>query len=89
MARRDAAHVGHDRGELDAGVLERRPEPGDEARPLLDRVGAVARQVAAVALRRRRDEAGAQQPAAQQVGDLLGVLHVGLAAGDGLDVAGM
>lgn len=85
-ARRDAAYVGHDRRQLDIGVLEHRLEAVGQARALLDQVRAIARQVAQVALRRRGDEAAADQPVAQQVGNPLRVFHLRLPPRDGLNV---
>ena len=61
--------------------LMHRGTVADQARPLPG-------QVAQLADRRRRDEAGPQQAVLEQLGDPLGVLDVGLAARDLLDVAG-
>jgi hypothetical protein len=46
-------------------------------------------QVAQLADRLRRDEAGSQQTVLQQLGDPLAVGHVGLPSGDLLDVLGI
>ena len=50
LARREAAHVGDDRGELDVGVLQHRLQPVDEPCPLVNEVDAIAREVAQVTL---------------------------------------
>ena len=58
----------------------------DHLRALLDQVGALAGQIAQGPLWGRRDETGAQQPVGEQLGNPLGILHVGLAPGYVLDV---
>ncbi len=77
---RHAQHVGGDRVQLDAGVLEGLLDPLALAGVGLDEPFAVAGQVAQLADRRRRHEAAAQQPVLEQLGQPLGVSHVGLAA---------
>ena len=85
----DAPHVGHHGGQLHVGVLEHHLQPVGDASALLDQMGAIAGQVAELALLGRRDEAAPQQPVPEQVRDPLGVPHVRLPARDGLDVVGV
>jgi hypothetical protein len=85
----DPEHVGGDRRQLDIRRLQHLVQPVDLLRPLLHQRLAVAGQLAQLADRRRRDEAGPEQAVAQQVGQPLAVLDVGLAAGHGLDVLGV
>ena len=61
----------------------------DQRGPFAHEVRALAGQLAQLALRARRDEARPHQPVAQQLRQPFGVAHVGLAAGDGLDVLGV
>ena len=73
--------------QLDVGVLEHGLQPVGEPCPLVNQVDAVAREVAQVTLgRRSRNEAGAQQAMAQQIGQPLGILDIRLAARDRLGV---
>ena len=76
-------------GQLDVGVLQHLLDPVGHRGPLADQLGPLPRQVAQLADRRRRDEAGREQAVLEQLGDPLGVLDVGLAAGDLLDVLGV
>ena len=73
-------------GQLDVGPFQRLLQPVDLGRALVHQTGAVAGQLAQLALGAVRHEAGPQQPVPQQVGDPLAVLHVGLAPGHRLDV---
>ena len=86
---RDAQHVGGDAGQLDVGVLQHLLDAVGHRGPVADQLGPLPRQVAQLADRRRRDEAGREQAVLEQLGDPLGVLDVGLAAGDLLDVLGV
>jgi hypothetical protein len=78
----DAEDVGGDAVELDAGVLQRLVQPVRFALTLSDLCLAVPRQRPEPPLRLGRDEATAQQPGLHQLAEPLGVLDVGLAAGD-------
>ena len=60
-----------------------------EARTLRDEMGAVAGQVAQVALRWGGDEAAAEQAMAEQVGNPFRIFDIGYAAGHGFDVIGV
>ena len=64
-------------------------DPVGHRRPVGDQLGPLPRQVAQLADRRGRHEAGREQAVLQQLGDPLGVLDVGLAARDLLDVVGV
>jgi hypothetical protein len=88
-AGREATHIGDHCGELDIGGLQHRLPPVGESCPLAGEVNAVARQIAQVALGGGGDAAGAHEPMAQQVCQPLGVLHIGRAARDRLDVIGV
>ncbi len=83
---RDAHDVRGHVAQLDVGPFQRLLQPIDLGRSLLDQAGAVAGQFAQFPLRPVGDEAAAQQPVAQQVGQPLGVLDVGLAPRHRLDV---
>jgi len=92
LACRKPAHIGDDGSELDDGVLEHGLQSVGEPCSFVNQVETVAREVAQIAqmaLRRRWNEAGAQQPVAQQVRQPLGVLDIGLATGNRLDVIGI
>lgn len=89
LARREPAHIGDHCGELDVGVLQHRLQPIGQPCPLVDEVDTIAREVAQVTLSGRRDEARAQQPVAQQVGQPLGIFHIRLATRHRLDVVGV
>jgi hypothetical protein len=86
---RDAHDVGRDRGQLHAGVLEQLVHAVDLAGALVAERLAVAGEVPQLADRRRRHEAGTQQPVGQQLGDPDRVDGVGLASGDVLEVGGV
>jgi hypothetical protein len=73
--------------ELDPGVLEGLLDALDLTAALLDLGLAVADQVAQLALRARRHEAGLDQPVLDQLAAPLGVLDVALAAGDVANMA--
>lgn len=64
-------------------------EPLRLAATLLDQPPSVADELAQLALTAVGDVAAAEEAVAEEVGDPLGVLHIGLAPGDGLDVAGV
>src|SRR5207245_1971495 len=90
LEHRPAGHaqdVGGDGTKLDVRPLERLVEPLGLAAALLDQPSPVADELAQLALAAVRDVAAAEQAVAQQIGDPLGVLHVGLAAGDRLETA--
>ena len=76
-------------GELDVGVLQHLLDAVGHARPLPDERLAVAGQVAQLADRLGRHEAGPQQAVLEQLAIHWRVLDVGLAAGHVLDVLGV
>src|SRR5215218_3812392 len=84
-----AEHIARDVAELDVGVLEQLLQAVGLTRALPDERLAIAGQVAQLADRFRRHEAGAHQPVLEQLAEPLGVLDVGLAAGHVLDVLGV
>ena len=86
---RHPQHVRGDRVQLDPGVLEGLLDPLALGGVGLDQPFAVAGQVPQLADRRGRHEAAAQQAVLEQLGQPLGVSHVGLAARQDLDVAGV
>jgi hypothetical protein len=86
---RHAPRVRRHRRQLDDHVLQQLLDAVDLARALLDQAGAVARQLAQLADRRRRDEAAADQPVLHQVQPPRAVAHVGLPAGRRLHVGGV
>jgi len=88
-AARDAEDVGRDRAELDVGAFERLLDALHRSRALAQELGAVAHDLAQLALRAVGDEARLDEPMLQQLRDPLRVLDVGLAARDGLDVLGV
>ena len=67
-------------------VFKELQEPVALGRLALHQLAAIAQQLA---LRRRRNEALGDQPMADQIGDPLGVLHIGLAPRHVADVAGI
>jgi hypothetical protein len=79
---------GH-RGQLDLGAFQHLLQPIDLLGALLDQGRAIAREFAQLALGTVWDEAGPQEPMAQEVSDPLGVLDSGLASGHGLAVLGL
>jgi hypothetical protein len=80
--------AGH-RGQLDVGIFQHLLDPIERPRPVIDQGGPEAGQVAQRPDRRLRDEAGPDQAVLQQVQQPLAVAHVGLPAGDRLDVVGV
>ena len=86
---RDAQHVAGDAGQLDVGVLQHLVDAVDHRRPVADQFGPLPGQLAEFTDRGRRDEAGGEQAVLEQLGDPLGILDVGLAAGDGLESLGV
>lgn len=76
-------------GQLDVGVLQHLLDAVGHRRLLAGQLGALAGQVAQLALAGRRDEAGGQQPVLEQLGDPGAVGHVGLAPRHLLDVLGV
>ena len=84
-----AEQVGGDAVELDAGVLEQLVQSSGFALAVADLGFAVAGEVPQRADRLGWDQARAQQPGFGQAAQPLRVGHVGLAAGDLLDVAGV
>ena len=85
----DAEDVGGDAVELDAGVLQRLVQPVRFALTLGDLRLAIPGQRPEPTLGLGCDEAAAQQPSLHQLAEPLGVLDIGLAAGDVLDVPGV
>jgi hypothetical protein len=85
----DAEHVRGDAGELDPSVLEHLVEPVRLPLPLLDQRLAVAGQVAELADRLGRHEAGSQQPVLEQLAQPVRIGHIGLAPRHVLDLAGV
>jgi hypothetical protein len=82
----EAHDIGDHRVEFDVGLFESLLNP-------LDMAGLLARQLLAGTQQRPqlldllfRNEAGPDQPATHEIGDPHGIVHVGLAAGDILDV---
>jgi hypothetical protein len=84
-----AHHVAGDCGQLAVGALEHFVQPVHLLRPLLDQGLAVAGELAQCADGPRRDEAGLEQSVAQQIGQPLTVLHIGLMPGRRLHVLGI
>ena len=85
----DAEDVAGHAGQLDAGALQQLQHPVALRRPRLDQRPPGAHQLAQVADRRRRHEALADQPVADQLRNPLRIFHVGLAARHVLDVVGV
>ena len=81
--------VAGDAGQLDVGRLQELQEPVALGRLAFHQFAAIAQQLAQLALRRRRDEALGDQPMADQIGDPLGVLHIGLATRHVTDMPGV
>ena len=88
-ASRDAEHVAGDAGQLDVGCLQELQEPVPFARLALDELAPIAEKLAQLPQRRRRHEALGDQAVPNQIGDPLGILHVGLAARHVTDMAGV
>ena len=86
---RDPQHVAGDVAQLDVGVLQHLLDPVGHRGAVADQLGPLSRQVAELADLRRRDEAGREQAVLEQLRDPLGVLDVGLAAGDLLELVGV
>ena len=86
---RGAQHVGGDRVELDAGVLQGLLDALALGGMGLDQPLAIPGQVAQLADRGRGHEAAPQQPMLQQLCQPGSVADIGLAAGQDLDVAGV
>jgi hypothetical protein len=84
---RDAQHVGGDRAQLDAGVLQRLLDPLALGTVGLDQPLAVADKIPQLPDLRRGHEAAPQQPTLQQLSKPGRIADVGLAAGQNLDVA--
>ena len=82
----DAEDIAGDARQLDVGGLQQLEQPVALGRLALHQLAAVAQQLAQVAQRLRRHEALGDQAVADQIGDPLGILHVGLAAGHVADV---
>jgi len=85
----DPTHIRHDGRELDVRILQHCLNAVGDASALLDEMHAIACEVAPLSLRGGGDEAPTHQPMAQQLGQPLGVLDIGLASGHGLDVGGV
>ena len=83
---RHAHDVRGHRGQLDVGPFQHPLHPVDLAAAFLHHLGAVARQIAQVALRHRRDEAGLQQAMAHQFGQPARIGLIRLAPRHLLDV---
>ena len=81
--------VAGDAGQLDVGRLQELQEPVALGRLALHQLAAIAQQLAQLALRRRRNEALGNQPMADQIGDPLGILHIGLATRHVTDMPGV
>ena len=81
--------VAGDAGQLDVGRLQELQEPVALGRLALHELAAIAQQLAQLALRRRRNEALGDQPMADQIGDPLGILHIGLATRHVTDMPGV
>ena len=79
--------VAGDAGQLDVGRLQELQEPVALGRLALHQLAAIAQQLAQLALRRRRNEA--LEPMADQIGDPLGILHIGLATRHVTDMPGV
>jgi hypothetical protein len=85
----DPTHIRHDGRKLDVGILEHDLHAIGASGALFDEMDAVAREVAQLSLRGGGDEAPTHQPVAQQLGQPLGVLDIGLAPRHRLDVGGV
>ncbi len=83
---RDAKHIGDHVRQLDVGRLQQFMHAVGGFDPISDEALAMAREIAQVADRWRRNEACADKPVREKVRDPLAVLHVGLAARHRLDV---
>ena len=81
--------VAGDAGQLDVGRLQELQEPVALGRLALHQLAAIAQQLAQFALRRRRNEALGNQSMADQIGDPLGILHIGLATRHVPDMPGV
>jgi hypothetical protein len=73
-------------GEFEVGGLQQLVQPVAFGGLVLHQLAAVAQQLAQIALRLRRHEAFGDQAMADQIGDPLCILHIGLAAGHVADV---
>lgn len=86
---RDAEHVGHDTRDLDVGALEQAERAVALRCQIANERLAVADEIAQHPHLGRRHEACADKAVAHEIGDPLGVLHVGLAPGHVADVRGI
>jgi hypothetical protein len=84
-----AENVAHDARQLDVGGLQELQEPVAFGRLALDQLAAVAQQLAHLPQRPGRHEALGDQPVPNQIGDPLGILHIGLAPRHVADVPGV
>ena len=84
-----AEDVAGDARQLDVGGLQELQEPVAFGRLALHQLAAVAQQLAQLPQRRRRHEALGDQAVADQIGDPLGILHIGLATRHVADVPGV
>ncbi len=87
-AARGAADRGH-RGELEVRPLQHLGDAVQLVRALPHERRAIPHEFSQLALGTLRHEARPDQAVAQELGDPLGIAHVGLAARDRLDVAGV
>jgi hypothetical protein len=78
-----------DAGQLDVGCLQELQEPVALRRLAFHQLAAIAQQLTQLTLWRRRDEALGDQPMADQIGDPLSVLHIGLATRHVTDMPGV
>ena len=84
-----AEDVAGDARQLDVGGLQELQEPVAFGRLALHQLAAVAQQLAQLPQRLGRHEALGDQAVADQIGDPLGILHVGLAPRHVADVPGV
>jgi len=75
-----AQHIGGDAGQLDVGGLQQLLQPVALGALALHQLAPVAQQLTQGSQRLRRHEAGLDQAVTHQIGDPLGILHIGLAA---------
>ena len=81
--------IGGHRGQLDVGTFQGLLQPIGRRGPLPDQARPVTGQFPHLPLRPVGNEAAAEQPVPQQLGQPLAVADVRLAPGHGLDVAGI